>query len=719
MRALYGWRFLYTIALPIALAMLAVTSLTHDMVGRISTGAIVEDRLRTREIVVSAFAAVQRQIADRVVQDAKNEYTQEQAYQNISPGWLQTGWGANSLERPFFDMVMVTDQTGVPVFDSFSQPVAGHKVDKLIERSQIEKLLKQLPDDGVSAGEASTLINLAGQPAVLAAAVVVPLPGQNIAVSKLRYLVSLKVLSPEFVSAVGQQYVVRDLAVGDSKLASGDVAVLMGMEQKPVASLTWRDRPPSEFISTDAAFRSNAVLAFLMLVMGGVTVVCWKLIRHVMEREERATYDALHDSLTGLPNRAALFAQIQLSKQSSNRKIAIAFADLDGFKDVNDNHGHDIGDRLIRAVAAGLSMLANDAKLISRLGGDEFVVLFEGDQAEQKAHIFAQHFVNFLAKPFDLDGRVASVGASIGIAASDLVTADPHELMRCADIAMYHAKATGKNRAVSFEPAFDHERLELVEIASELREILAAGTLEIAYQPVFNVRQNRISGVEALARWPASSARSVTPDKFIHVAEQHGLIDELGAFVLRRACNEAKAWPGIRLAVNISPMQLNNHGFAARTLAIIAAAGMAHTRMELEVTESVLIHDAARAQAVFAVLQKAGIQVALDDFGAGFSSVGYLRQFTFDRIKIDRSIVSRVLMGPSEQALVQGTMLLASGLTAEVTAEGVEHAEQVEILRLTGCHEMQGYYFHKAMAAHEFTKLIGESQLIPALVHVS
>jgi predicted signal transduction protein with EAL and GGDEF domain len=312
-----------------------------------------------------------------------------------------------------------------------------------------------------------------------------------------------------------------------------------------------------------------------------------------------------------------------------------------------------------------------------------------------------------LAQPFDMDGRLASVGASIGVA-GNVGEHEDSEVLRRADVAMYKAKADGKNRHRLYDVALDKEREESLSIANELKDIIKAKTLEVVYQPVINAKTLLISGVEALVRWPQSSPRQVGAERFVTIAESSGLIDELGALVLNKACEAARAWPQLRLAVNISAVQLNNPHFVRNALDVLHSHGIPTNRVEFEITETSLIHDTDRAKDVFKALQMAGVKIALDDFGSGFSSIGYLRTFNFDRIKIDKSIVSKVLSSPAELAVLQGALLVARGLSAEVTAEGVEIDEEVPVLRLAGVTELQGYYFHKPMVARDITQLLNK-----------
>jgi predicted signal transduction protein with EAL and GGDEF domain len=365
-------------------------------------------------------------------------------------------------------------------------------------------------------------------------------------------------------------------------------------------------------------------------------------------------------------------------------------------------------------VAAGVTTLARHAALSTRMGGDEFVVLFAGADCVAQAEAYSVQLIRLLAQPFDMDGRLASVGASIGVA-GNMGELEDSEVLRRADVAMYKAKADGKNRHRLYDASLDTEREENLSIANELKDIIKANVLEIEFQPVVSAKTLTVTGVEALARWPKSSPRKVGAERFVTIAESSGLIDELGALILNKACEAARAWPSLRLAVNISAVQLNNPHFVRNALDVLHSHGIPTNRVEFEITETSLIGDTDRAKQVFKALQMAGAKVALDDFGSGFSSIGYLRTFNFDRIKIDKSIVSKVLSSPSELAVLQGALLVARGLSAEVTAEGVEIADEVPVLRLAGVTELQGYYFHKPMSARDINMLLNKFNPVEAV----
>jgi diguanylate cyclase (GGDEF)-like protein len=717
MRALYGWKFALTIALPLLLASLGVGLLTFELVSRVSTGANNEDRERTRQVVTSALGAIHKQMSDLMSDNAYWDDAARQGYGTPDPDWIEETWGIGTKDGTNYDAMMIVDL-------DLRQAVTGYRKGQVFTPepaeymfAKLEPFLALLPQDHKTFDTKATILKTADGLALVGAAPLFP-TSEDITIPqpRPRYLVLIRFLTEDYIAAIGSQYVISGLTITAADHALPGSEVVRDFSGAPVAALQWADRRPGDIARAAVSQKALMVLGFLALVMTGIAILCWRLIRAIGEREAVARHEALHDSLTGLPNRAALYAEISRLVTPGHEPVAVAFADLDGFKDVNDTYDHETGDRLIKVVAVGLSYLAKGRGMVCRLGGDEFVMLLSGKDAPEQACRLANDFIAFLGVPIDLEGKMASVGASIGIAGTGSGTADAQELMRRADIAMYKAKNSGKNRYCEFAAEFDTERNDNLGIAGELRRIVAEGSIEIAYQPVVDARTRTIIGVEALARWPASSPRRITPDRFIRLAETNGLIDDLGDAILAKACATARQWQGIRLAVNISPVQLRNPDFVSRTLKTIAESGMDCRNVELEITESVLLDDVGKAKHIFEELRAAGIQIVLDDFGSGFSSIGYLRQFNFDRIKIDRSLIERVLQGTGQLSIVQGTMLMAAGLTASVTAEGVELEEQIDVLRLTGCTEMQGYYFFKPLPEAEISSLLQVRQFATAEV---
>jgi diguanylate cyclase (GGDEF)-like protein len=449
-----------------------------------------------------------------------------------------------------------------------------------------------------------------------------------------------------------------------------------------------------------------------------ISIIHYRVMQQLAARERLALFAAHHDSLSGLPNRQAIAVEIaNVLPAAKTQPLALMYVDLDGFKNVNDTYGHETGDKLICAIAAGFLGIAGDQGILARLGGDEFAVLIAGDGSAKAATAMAGKMLAFVNKPFNIDGRIASVGASIGIVlAGGEEELEVSEVMRRADVAMYNSKDQGRNRCCLFNKELDTQRINGIMIANEMREHVRQGRIEVAYQPIVDSQTRAVIGVEALARWPKSDSRQLLPEKFIPIAEEQGVINALGELVLTIACRDAAQWQDIRLSVNVSPVQFNNDEFVRDVQRIAAQCGLPLSRLELELTESFLIRSPGRAKQVIDELRASGISVSLDDFGTGFSSVGYLRQFAFDKVKLDRSLTNSVARDTAIQRVVQGTVLIAAGLSLDITAEGIETEEEAQLLRLSGCNQLQGFYFGGPQSSKGIASLIsgGSENIKPA-----
>jgi diguanylate cyclase (GGDEF)-like protein/PAS domain S-box-containing protein len=428
------------------------------------------------------------------------------------------------------------------------------------------------------------------------------------------------------------------------------------------------------------------------------------VIDDVTERklaEARIAHLAHYDGLTGLANRALFREQLEkeLTLVRRGGQIAVFYLDLDHFKTVNDTLGHSIGDELLKAVAARLQSCLRDCDHIARLGGDEFAVVRTGLAEAKEADSLAQRLRQvILENPFNLNGHQAVVDLSVGIALSPGDGTDLDELLKHADLALYGAKSEGRGTYRYFEPEMNIRMKRRRSLEFDLRKALSGGELQVHYQPLVNLQSRAIVGCEALLRWQHPERGMISPAEFIPVAEETGLINAIGAWVLRQACVEATKWPGnVKVAVNVSPLQFRNQNLAQTVLSALAASRLAAERLELEVTESVLMQNNEATLAALHQLRALGVRISLDDFGTGFSSLSYLRRFPFNKIKIDRSFINDLTRGPHGLTMVQAILNLAEGLKMTTTAEGVETAEQETILREAGCAEMQGFVFSRAL----------------------
>jgi diguanylate cyclase (GGDEF)-like protein len=424
--------------------------------------------------------------------------------------------------------------------------------------------------------------------------------------------------------------------------------------------------------------------------------------------EVKIEYMAHHDSLTGLANRVLLNERLEraIGRIDPDEIVAVHHLDLDQFKAVNDTLGHPAGDKLLRIVADRLRGLVRETDTIARMGGDEFVIVQPSIADPADATSLAQRVIKLMSEPYDLDGQQAVIGASIGIVVSpgDGLSAD--KLLRNADLALYRAKGDGRGTFRFFEPAMDQQMQSRRIMEQDMRKALPAGEFELYYQPVVNLASNEISGFEALIRWNHPNQGMVAPAAFIPLAEEIGFIVPLGEWVIRQACAAAAQWPeDIRVAVNISAVQFRNPGLMQVIVGALAASGLHPTRLEIEITETVLLQNKETTLAVLHQLRALGVRIAMDDFGTGYSSLTYLQSFPFDKIKIDRSFVKDITENAGSLNIVRAVAALANGMGMTATAEGVETTEQLDRIRSEGCTEMQGFLFSRPLPAHEIERL--------------
>ncbi len=438
-------------------------------------------------------------------------------------------------------------------------------------------------------------------------------------------------------------------------------------------------------------------------------------LRDISERKkaaEQLEYLAHHDPLTGLANRSLLRERISAAialAEKSGESLALLLLDLDRFKAVNDLHGHPIGDQVLVRVAARLRAAARGAEIIARLGGDEFVILLTaeaGAEAARAAEV-AQRVIASLTEPFEVGASFLQINTSIGVSLYPQHGADADELLKNADTALYSAKRAGRGTQRMFDPAMDAELRRRRHLEQDLRLAIRRRTLDIHFQPLFKNDGKTLAGFEALARWRHPAFGPISPADFIPLAEESGLIVPLGRLVLDIACAEAASWSQPhRIAVNISPAQLRAGNLVATVTEVLARTGLPPSRLELEVTESLLIEDTEATLTTLSALKALGLRIVLDDFGTGYSSLSYLRRFPFDKLKIDRSFIQALGENDEAMAIVRAIVALADSLTLDVTAEGVETETQLRLLQEESNAEMQGYLLGRPAPADTFSSLL-------------
>ncbi|MGH6738260.1 MAG: PAS-domain containing protein [Bradyrhizobium sp.] len=441
----------------------------------------------------------------------------------------------------------------------------------------------------------------------------------------------------------------------------------------------------------------------------GGWVITYEDVTERRKAEARVAHMAQHDALTDLPNRVLFREKMNegLARVSAQgTSLAVLWLDLDNFKTVNDRLGHAIGDRLLCWVSDRLRECVGKNDTVARLGGDEFAVLQSGPQPES-AERLARRLVEIINRPPPFDDQLVHSGVSVGIAIAPTDGLEAEHLMKCADLALYRAKARGRGTYEFFRSEMEQQARTRHLLETDLRGALEAGEFHLVYQPQIRIGTGELTGFEALLRWNSAKRGSISPAEFIPIAEEMGLIVPLGEWVLRTACATAAQWPNfIRIAINLSPVQFRTRGLAAMVISALAATGLAPDRLELEITESALLQDDAATIAILHQLRALGIRVSMDDFGIGYSSLSYLRQFPFDKIKIDRSFVGTLGESTGSEAIVRTIASLGANLGMETTAEGIETPEQLELVRQAGCTEAQGFHFSRPCAASDVFRII-------------
>ena len=442
----------------------------------------------------------------------------------------------------------------------------------------------------------------------------------------------------------------------------------------------------------------------LRILLVGALIYCAAtilLVRFGLANIGKLESLGLTDSLSLLPNRRSLHIDAQRSA-GSGEETALALIDLDGFKLVNDHYGHFVGDRLIKECSAQLHELCGDEARVYRLGGDEFAILVSGPIAGNILEGICRKLLTRLARPFHIDDRAIVVGASVGLARctpKDEISSS--ELLRRTDVAMYASKRAGKMRCTWFKEEFDRNSEMIREVDDALRHALSRNEFRLEYQPLVDANTSRVVATEALLRWDRQDGPSIGPSVFIPIAEESGLINAIGLWVLRQACQDALDWGEIKLSVNVSAAQLRNPEFPIELGQVLEETGFPPSRLELEVTETHLVLDSVVASRSLEVIRQFGVRIVLDDFGTGYASIGFLRQFRFEKLKIDRSLVVDATTDGGSRAMMLASIAVARSLDMDVTAEGVETQDQADLVRSAGCDQIQGWLYYKAMSAQD------------------
>jgi diguanylate cyclase len=674
---------------------------------------------------------------ERVLREAESVATSEGAIRNIRVNFDQN-W---AKERVGLWLQTFFDHDDVFVFDSQDNPIyslLGHDnpsptlldaarpcMTSVLEfmrghdptlRNAIR--LNQLNLTGGGAhSEAAVILNLLGRPAVIAAVAIGPIEGIPPALDdKAPILMSVKFIDHDVLAGIAGQLRLANLRkVDQGPVSDGDFIYTMSSPTgSEIARFAWTPKQPGAEIV-------HSVVPFIAVALAGFALLAAFVLRYMRRTaaaiaagESRLRHLAMHDPLCGLPNRIFFGERLEAvigEVRAGSAPAAVLYIDLDHFKDVNDTLGHHVGDELIRNVTLRLSHTLRGGDLVARLGGDEFAVISSIGNDGSRMMAVAQRIISAICAPYSINGQNITIGASIGIAVVDKACGAAADIMRFADMALYRAKNEGRNRACIYDEAMDADLSNRKLLEGDLREAIDNNGLRLLYQPIVNKSGETVIGVEALCRWTHPTRGEISPVEFIAIAEHSGLIIELGAWVLRRACLDGKAWPDLTMAVNVSPLQFRRADFVDVVERTLAETQFDPARLEVELTESVLLGNVDTAEAAMLRLKALGVRLALDDFGTGYSSLLYLRRYPFDKLKIDRSFVRSIEKAADAAAIVHAVVSLGRGLGMKVTAEGVETADQQLFLRAAGVHSMQGWRFGKAVTPAEITARLASPDL--------
>jgi diguanylate cyclase (GGDEF)-like protein len=696
--------------------------------------AVLSSAQRADEVAIQhekqLFARALGTFGERALREVKSVAMSAAAIQNIrvkfDPSWAQQRFG-QWLETYFdHDYVFIFDAKDNPIYSQLGRraaepawyaqalpdlaPVLGYM------RGRDMALRGALGPTELGASEegahplATVIRSVVGRPAVIAAVAVGPVGGIPAALDVTApIMLSVKFIDSEALSDIASQLRLTNLRrLDDGPAPPGDLTYeLEGPQGTPIARFAWTPKQPG------AEIVSN-VIPFIAVALAGFTLLAAFVLRYMRRTavtiaagESRLRHLAMHDPLCGLPNRIFFGERLEAvieEVRAGSSPAAVFYIDLDHFKDVNDTLGHPVGDELIRNVTLRLSHTLRGDDLVARLGGDEFAVISSIGDDGGKMMAVAQRIIAAICAPYVISRQNIVIGASIGIAVIDRKCGTAADIMRYADMALYRAKNEGRNRACIYDAAMDADLSNRKLLEGDLREAIENDQLKLLYQPIVNKSGETVVGVEALCRWSHPTRGEISPTEFIAVAEHSGLIIDLGGWVLRRACLDGKAWPGLTVSVNVSPLQFRRTDFFDIVQRTLSETEFDPARLEIELTESVLLGNVDTAEAGMLRLKALGVRLALDDFGTGYSSLLYLRRLPFDKLKIDRSFVLAIEKAADAAAIVHAVVSLGRGLGMKVTAEGVETADQQLFLRAAGVHFMQGYRFGKAVPATEITK---------------
>nr|WP_245404606.1 bifunctional diguanylate cyclase/phosphodiesterase [Ancylobacter gelatini] len=564
--------------------------------------------------------------------------------------------------------------------------------------AQFEKRVETTPEAGRDLPPVfeSGYVRVDGRPALVGAISITPDFGRVVVPDHMAPIaVTVLFLDEGFLrDLLGELQIVNPVISDEVPSAELEaVAIPFTGADTPPAWLSWQPENPGGSLIRALL---PALLGTAVLLLTSAAIVLWyarRATQDLAHSEALATHLAYVDPLCGLANRAMLMRELdaRVMRLANGERLAVFFLDLDGFKDINDTLGHHVGDMLLMEIGTRLQMLPFPDGVASRFGGDEFVILVPVGPGPQAVAEAGAIIIDMVRQPMSIAGQTMIVGGTIGATLAPDHSREATQLIRLADIALYRAKTEARGTMFVFEPQMESELMRRRDIELELQRALVENELTVYYQPQFSADGETVIGFEALVRWLHPVKGLISPGEFVPIAERTGLVTELDMTVLRRACEQARGWGETRLAVNLSPVDFRMPNLAGAVAAILAETGFPAERLEIEITENLLFENQPEAFSALSALRRMGVRIALDDFGSGYSSLGYLRRFRVDTIKIDRSFTQNIAHTDDAAAIIDCVVRLARALAITVTAEGVETREQLRYLQSVGCHHMQGF----------------------------
>jgi diguanylate cyclase (GGDEF)-like protein len=702
-----------TVAVYVFICLLVLATL-HLMTGEINR----IDGDRGRKAISAAFESIALQLGEQVADEATWNEAYLNTYVAFNPAWLDGTWGDTARADGHYDTAIVTDAKGNILFgETMRGPVTGAISARYSGTAEVAKALDLAIADRGDDASISTLARSTDGVSALGAAVIHGATGQMVVPAADRRILWLgKRIDEEELDDIARRFrvPVPRIEAEPHPSAGYDWMPLTDAAARPIGVLTWRPLRPG-----DAAFtHATSVASIILLVVGLLIFVVLTAFRRSVERraeaDERDWIGARFDPSTGLLNRFGLEESIVKLIRGRDGKVnvALAYIEFEGLKNVAGSYGQETAEALLNHLADLIDVSIDRQAQIARLGPDEFALMRTGEDAGSMIRGFARSVIELVAEAIPLNDLRLKLGATIGVAETTVGRKTVAEIFKLGTAALQRARETGGNHIVEHDPSLEVDRQRRLQLQADIRRGLDAEEFDLEYQPIFDFDSQAMLGVEALLRWPRRTGGPMGPGEFIPAAEASGLIEELGLYALRRACRDIAYYPQLKLSVNVSTVQFRSPTLSSRIDSILTSTSFPAQRLQLEITESFLLAQPDRAKAAIEELRSRGITIALDDFGTGFSSIGYLRQFQFDRVKLDRSLVDEVDLDPVKAALVESTMVFAFAMGLSVTAEGVERREEAAVLTRLGCREFQGYLFSKPLKLEALDRLLKQGEAL-------